>query len=169
MRWISRRRVKWLTLLFCAFTITGTGPFYILFFIAVDRRRGFHFLPRPEELVCALLGSLASLFVAETVKLLVRRRRPYNSDPEVRPILPPSRHSLSFPSSHASTTFGFVVALALLGHPLAAPALAWAMIVALSRFYLALHYPTDILAGIVCGLLVGPSGYILYQTIGLLF
>ena len=39
-----------------------------------------------------------------------------------------------------------------------------AILIAFSRLYLYVHYPTDILGGIVCGLLCGYAGYRLLPT-----
>lgn len=59
--------------------------------------------------------------------------------------------SPSFPSGHASGAFASAVALVLLVPRLRAPALVLAVLVALSRVYLGVHYPLDIVAGGLLG------------------
>jgi membrane-associated phospholipid phosphatase len=87
-----------------------------------------------------------------TIKLLVRRRRPE------LPGLPPLTgvvSSLSLPSAHATTSFAAARAYAGLapGWVLYAAAVA----LALSRPYLGVHYPSDVLVGAAVGTAVGEA------------
>ena len=87
-------------------------------------------------------------FVANTaLKLLVRRPRPQLAD---LPPLTGTPTQLSFPSAHSATSFAGAWRYSRMGLP-AGPLYAFAGALALSRLYLGVHYPSDILAGALLG------------------
>jgi membrane-associated phospholipid phosphatase len=86
------------------------------------------------------------------VKVTVRRRRP---DLPGLPALTPTVSRLSFPSAHATTSFAACRAYA--GRVPTAPLYATAGLFAVSRPYLGVHYPSDVLAGALLGTLVGQA------------
>lgn len=103
-----------------------------------ERRARFR---RATALVAATYGLNTAL------KLLVRRARPQL--PDLPPLAKtPTRYS--FPSAHASTSFAAAFAYSRAGLP-AAPLYALAKAMALSRLYLGVHYPSDVLAGALMG------------------
>jgi membrane-associated phospholipid phosphatase len=75
---------------------------------------------------------------------VVRRPRP-DLGPELAP-LSPTISSLSYPSGHAATSFA---AAGALGRSVPLYAAAGAM--ALTRPYLGVHYPSDVIAGALLG------------------
>ncbi|HTW42420.1 MAG TPA: phosphatase PAP2 family protein [Solirubrobacteraceae bacterium] len=98
--------------------------------------------------------TIAGTYAANTaIKLLVRRRRPE------LPGLPPLTSTvtrLSFPSAHASTSFAAAGLYRRLGLP-TLPLYGLASALALSRLYLGVHYPSDVLAGALLGSAVAGS------------
>ena len=92
--------------------------------------------------------TVAGVYALNTaIKLLVRRPRP---ELPGLPALTGTPTQLSFPSAHASTSFAGALAYSRLGLP--RPALyGLATGLALSRLYLGVHYPSDVLAGALLG------------------
>jgi membrane-associated phospholipid phosphatase len=91
---------------------------------------------------------LATLVANTVVKQVVRRARPVLE--EELPALTPVLSGRSYPSAHSSTSFAGARALAAAGLP-APPLYAVAVAMALSRPYLGVHYPSDIVAGAALG------------------
>ncbi len=97
---------------------------------------------------------IAGVYALNTaIKLAVRRRRP---ELPGLPALTDTPTQLSFPSAHASTSFAAARLYARLGLP-AAPLYALAVGLSLSRLYLGVHYPSDVLGGAVLGTVAGAN------------
>jgi membrane-associated phospholipid phosphatase len=94
------------------------------------------------------------------VKFTVRRPRPYKGYPDD---LIPVKTTLgySFPSGHTSLTFSVATSLSLSCPKwyVVAPSMLWASGVAFSRLYLGVHYPSDVLTGMLVGTASGLFGY----------
>lgn len=90
-----------------------------------------------------------------TLKPWVARVRPYDYQLEhfgkVITLLVATPHDYSFPSGHTIASFEAAVALTLHHKKLGTVALILAVLIAFSRMYLYVHYPTDVLASVVLG------------------
>ena len=120
-------------LLWCVIALLGAA-------VGGRRRRQAYF--RAIKIV------LATLLANTVVKQTVRRARPVLE--EELPALTPVLSGRSYPSAHSSTSFAGARALSAAGMP-APPLYAVAVAMALSRPYLGVHYPSDIVAGGLLG------------------
>lgn len=117
--------------------------------------------------VVAVVVVLCDQFSSSVCKPFFERLRPAR-EPEIAQmvtIVNGYRGGLyGFFSSHAANAAGIVTFTALLFHDkiYTATAILWATITCYSRMYLGVHYPGDILVGIIWGTLVGAAGYWCY-------
>jgi len=103
-----------------------------------------------------VLGILVTALVVMTVKFSVRRRRPEGEWGKIYRSTDPH----SFPSGHAARAFMLAVLALGLG-PLwfGILLLVWAPLVALARASMGVHYLSDVVAGMVFGLVLGGGVY----------
>lgn len=107
---------------------------------------------------CALI--LGLLVGNLTLKPLVARIRPYDLNPQME-LLVARLSDYSFPSGHTLASFEASTVLMLRDKRFGIPALVLSILVAFSRLYLYVHYPTDVLAGLILGVIFGVLGVII--------
>ena len=97
----------------------------------------------------------------------VARIRPYDFQMEYFTkeiaLIAGGMHDFSFPSGHTIASFEACTVLMLGNRKFGIPATVLAILVAFSRLYLYLHYPTDVIASIILGTAFGLLGYALAQ------
>ena len=94
------------------------------------------------------------------LKPLVGRTRPFDINTDVALLISPPA-DFSFPSGHTASGFAAASALCFAKSRLRFPALILAALIAFSRLYLYVHFPSDGLAGILLGVLTGAAGTLL--------
>ncbi len=97
--------------------------------------------------LCLLWGNLL-------LKPLIGRIRPFNVQDAIT-LLIAAPLDYSFPSGHTMSSFAAAMVLLLTERRMGIPAMILAGLIAFSRMYLYIHYPTDVLAGLLMGCLFG--------------
>jgi undecaprenyl-diphosphatase len=118
--------------------------------VADLRRRPRRIPPTP---LVAAVAILTASWASSALKDVFDRVRPPLADHAIGALVAVPRDA-SFPSGHAATAFAAAGVVALLHPRLRVAALGLAALVALSRVYLGVHYPSDVLAGAVLGLAI---------------
>lgn len=154
-------RTPWMTPVMVFFSLIGNlGLVWIvigaLLLIPKRTRRGGIL-----TLICLLAAYLVNDHV---LKELVARPRPYSTLTELE-ILVAQLSSTSFPSGHTNSSFAAALALTLAFGKRGALAYIPATLIALSRCYVGVHYPSDVLAGMIVGTLVAFVAFRLAERI----
>lgn len=110
---------------------------------------------RKTGLAMGLALLIGLLLCNLTLKPLVARIRPYDFQfaqfgNEIK-LLIEAQHDFSFPSGHTIASFEAATVLMIRNRRLGIPAMILAVLIAFSRLYLYVHYPTDVLASVVLG------------------
>lgn len=113
----------------------------------------FLFFKRYQKcgLTILLTIKLAHYLGDDILKPLVGRVRPCIKYPELS-LLIPAPHSPSFPSGHTMTSFACAAVIYYFDKQLGIASYVLASLIAFSRLYLFVHYPSDVLAGILYGI-----------------
>jgi len=125
----------------------------VLLFPKSTRRGGV------DMLICLAIAYIINDLV---IKELVARTRPYNTIEELEILVSPLS-SYSFPSGHSVSSFASAMVLTLSFGKKGAWAFIPATLIALSRCYVGVHYPSDVLAGMIVGTLVAFGVYVLLK------
>ena len=124
-------------------------------------------MPKYRKTGAAVLAGLVLEVVCCNLilKPLVARIRPCDVNMAVQ-LLISRPDDFSFPSGHTGASFAAVSALCCSRSRLWIPSLVLAVLIAFSRLYLYVHYPTDILAGILLGVMAGWCGSLVSSYAG---
>lgn len=99
------------------------------------------------------------------LKPLVARPRPCDVNLTMQ-LLIPRPDGFSFPSGHTGASFAAASSLFFGKNRFRIPALVMAALIGFSRLYLYVHYPTDVFAGALVGIMLGWLGNMLAASIG---
>ena len=95
---------------------------------------------------------------------MVGRVRPFVDDPAIKLLITPP-HGFSFPSGHSGSSFAAAVTLFYFNKKFGTGALVLAAMIAFSRVYLYVHYPSDVLIGSLLGVVVGLILIFIYRQL----
>ena len=112
------------------------------------------FIRKTRSTGIILLSSLALVFLTGDLflKHVINRARPFSVNPDIV-LLTKTPSGASFPSTHSCLAAASTVVLFAKNKILGFVALALTVCIAFSRLYLYVHYPTDVLAGLLLGVL----------------
>jgi membrane-associated phospholipid phosphatase len=156
MLWIREKRPARGIPVMSAFTYSGMPRAWLIgsAILWAATAQGWMLVPQQVLFLRSMLCALAAWGASSLLKRAFGRARPFQSisgyDAAVRQ--PECR---SFPSGHAATSVAWATALLVAGHPWASGVATWALLVTLSRFYLGVHYPSDLVGGAALGALCG--------------
>jgi undecaprenyl-diphosphatase len=148
MRWISR-------------SADGQAyPAILVTFAILQSNRG-------RVLTACLFAFAIDLAAYALIKRSVRRPRPFQALAGLENLVVPP-DTFSFPSGHTAGAF-LVAILISFYHPFwLIPLCSWAALVGISRIFLCVHYPTDVLAGACLGILSARFGLLLADQLALI-
>jgi undecaprenyl-diphosphatase len=104
--------------------------------------------------LAAILSALGSLAVGALVGRLHPEARPFVADPAARQLIPHAADN-GLPSDHALVTFGLAGVVLWWRRTPGLVLLAVAVLIGIARVYVGVHWPGDIVAGAIVGLLTG--------------
>ena len=127
------------------------------------------FIPRYRKVGLGMGAALIlGLLVCNvTMKPLIARIRPYDYIEQnlgyTVELLIEAQHDFSFPSGHTIASFEGATVLMIHSKKAGIPALILASLIAFSRLYLYVHYPTDVITSVILGVAFGFLGNYLVQ------
>ena len=151
--WIQENlRADWLDPIMKGITFLGNAGWLWIVLSAI-------FLLLPKQRKLGLTTSFALIFDLCTVNMLIKkivaRPRPYTVITDLVSIIGP-QSDFSFPSGHTAGSFAFVSVLWFLApKKVSIPMTVLAVLISLSRLYVGVHYPTDVLGGAIIGSVCG--------------
>ncbi len=100
------------------------------------------------------------------LKNAVARIRPYEVEPALQ-LLVAKAHDFSFPSGHACCSFASaMIYVRTLKKPWGVLTMILAILIAYSRLYVGIHYPSDVIVGILVGIVSGVVTFELFRLSG---
>jgi undecaprenyl-diphosphatase len=158
MGWMFRRRTGFLTPIFQALTVTAWGGAWAIVVVSLYFAVRLEIFPEHRSLLIDFLQAAiapgAAWLVVSAIKRRWRRKRPFQAIEGYAALTWASLDD-SFPSGHAASAFAFLTLLAGTRPELVPYVGVWATAIAFSRFYLGVHFPSDIAIGALVGTIIG--------------
>ena len=143
------RHTSWLHTPMADYAKYGLGVFAILMLIAWWYARRQPDRVMASALLAPVLAVLAFV-INQPVAGAVGEQRPYNKIPNVLVLLVRG-YDWSFPSDHAILAGAVTLTLFYVSNRLGFISLAFALIMAFARVYVGVHYPQDVVVGLIEG------------------
>ncbi len=132
---------------------------YVFWFLVI-----IYFLLRKERKLALLvtIGIIVGAFLTYPVKFFIDRARPYDQIASARVLTSPEIDP-SFPSGHTEMSFLAATVVSRFHPEYSKYLYAFSFIVALSRIYVGVHFPADVLGGVFIGVIIGKLMILLAQ------
>lgn len=109
--------------------------------------------------IAMAISILLTLIIGNVIiKPIVARTRPYDINTAIQIIVNPE-HDYSFPSGHTFFAFSSATVIFMRYKRVGIFFLIFAVLMGLSRLYLYVHFPTDVICGAILGIIVGVSAH----------
>ena len=138
----------------------GDGVFWYSLALALPLMAGAEGL---EKLGHITVTGLICILIYSQLKNRLVRKRPFISFPDIHAHTAPL-DKYSFPSGHTMNAVNFAVLFTWAFPPLAYLVVPFALLVALSRVILGMHYPTDVMVGAALGLILSWGSLLLFPA-----
>lgn len=148
-----------LTKIFVPLTVFGNaGIFLIILGIVLS------LIKKTRRLGVGILTALLINFIINDlfIKNIIRRVRPFNSVAGLNVLIKPPK-SFSFPSGHTSSFFACTTVIFNSSKKYGTIFLLMSFMMGFSRMYVGVHYPSDVLAGMIIGIISGISTICIYR------
>ena len=151
LNWKRLRLIDWIML---GASYLGDGYFYgfiglILLIFGGDTAR--------QMLLSGLIAFAVELPVHAILKHTTKRSRPFNRIPDIRNRIKPA-DKFSFPSGHTAAAFLIATLFSSAFPGLLLPLFGVAFLIGFSRIYNGVHFTTDVIAGMILGILCTEIG-----------
>lgn len=149
--WInSKQQYQALTTLARWISKSGDGYFYLalgIFIAGIEQNQGTYFL------VSGLISFAIEIPLYILLKNLFKRNRPYVTLNNASSVIEPA-DKFSLPSGHSAAAFLMATLIGFYYPGFFPIVLSWACLIALSRVVLGVHYPSDVMVGMLLGILI---------------
>lgn len=129
-----------------------------LLFISIRKYRKYGYIILGSLALCLILGNI-------TLKNLVGRIRPFNANEKLNLLIISAPQDFSFPSGHTMCSFAAATVIYNMNKKAGVLAIILSILIGFSRLYLYVHYPSDVLVGMIIGILLGYISIMLYKYI----
>ena len=140
-------KCRFLDIIMPSMTYLGSFPFMFIFCTATFL---FHIAMLHTMAITAMISITISTGIGKILKVTVTRLRPFIKIPNLN-IKKIGIDKYSFPSGHTTGAFSLAVIIALYYPIFGFITIPLALCVGISRIYIGVHYPTDVIVGIFIG------------------